>query len=194
MSTTHKAYDHYFQLHGLRAQAPAKLNRALQAAIEQLQTNLYGPSRSELTVAETAMLERAGVDLDEHPELQDPMMVYATEFAAILATSLTPTAVAERVKLTPVRVRQLIRDHSLFAIRVGGRWKVPAFQIDGNRIVANIGQVNACLAGLDAVSVMRWYTTVDPELEDEQGRAMSPLDWLKSGRNADVVVKIAPEA
>lgn len=193
MSTAHKAYDHYFQLHGLRAEAPAKLNRALQTAIEQLQTNLYGPSRSELTAAEIAMLERAGVDLDEHPELQDPMMVYATEFAAILATSLTPKAVAKRVNLTPVRVRQLIRDHSLFAIRVEGRWKIPAFQIDGNRIVPNIGQVNACLAGLDAVSVMRWYTTADPELEDDQGRAMSPLDWLKSGRNADVVAKITPE-
>jgi hypothetical protein len=171
-----------------------RLEEALKDAIDKLKTNLYGPSRTELTPTEIAMLERASVDLDEHPEHQDPMLTYATEFAAILATSLTPVAVGERLKVTPVRVRQLIRQHALFAIRVDSRWQVPIFQFDGDVLVPNIGRVNARLAELDAVSVMRWYTEKDPELEDSNGRIMTPLEWLKAGRGVEELIKIAPES
>ena len=194
MSTAEQARDHYFQVHGLKAEAPERLEEALKDAIEKLKTNLYGPSRTELTPTEIAMLERAGVDLDEHPEYQDPMLTYATEFAAILATSLTPVVVAKRLRITPVRVRQLIRQHTLFAIRVDSRWQVPIFQFDGDVLVPNIGRVNARLAQLDAVSVMRWYTEKDPELEDSNGRIMTPLEWLKAGRGVDELIKIAPES
>lgn len=188
------AAERYFQLHGLQAEAPAKLNKALQAAIGQLQTTIYGSSRSELTAGETAMLERAGVDLEEHPERDDPMMGYATEFAAILATSLTPAEVARTLDVTPVRVRQMIREGSLYAIRVAGRWHVPIFQIDGEALVPNIGRVNERLQALDAVSVMRWYTSHDPELENADGNSLTPLEWLKAGRDVNVLLAIVPEA
>lgn len=192
MRTAGQNTDHYFQMHGLQAKAPETLNRALKDAIEQLTTSLYGPSRTELTPAEIAMLERAGVDLDEHPGQDDPMLAYATEFAAILTTSLTPAGVAKRLGITPVRVRQMIREHGLFAVRIDSRWHVPVFQIERDNLVPNIGRVNVCLAEWDAVSVMRWYTTQDPELEDSDGNIMSPLAWLKAGRDVDVVLKIVP--
>jgi len=186
--------EHYFQLHGLQADAPEKLNEALQAAIGQLETTIYGSTSSELTVNEVAMLERAGVDLQEHPKRSDPMMGYATEFAAILATSLTPAQVAKTLALTPVRVRQLIREGSLYAIRIEGRWHVPVFQLDGAAMVPNIGQVNEQLAGLDAVSVMRWYTTRDPELENPDANDLTPLEWLKTGRGVETLLAIVPDA
>ena len=61
------ADQRYFHVHGLKAVAPEKLNAALKAAIDEFDDALYGPSRTELTGAEIVMLERAGVDLDEHP-------------------------------------------------------------------------------------------------------------------------------
>lgn len=140
------------------------------------------------------MLERAGVDVDARPGETDPVLRYATEFAAILATSLTPAAVARLLGLTPVRVRQLVRQRTLYAIRVDGRWHVPIFQFDGSALIPNIGQVTERLAELDPVSVMRWYTTADPELEDNSGNLMTPLEWLKSGRNARTLIKIVPDA
>ena len=194
MTTAKQITEHYFQVHGLQAQAPERLNDALKDAIKQLQANLYGPSRTELTPSEVAMLERAGVDVDEHPERDDPMLEYAKEFAAILATSLSPVEVAKRLKLTPVRVRQLIREHALYAIRIEGRWHVPVFQFDGDALVPNIGRVNARLAALNAVSVMRWYTTPDPALEVTNGQILTPLEWLKTGRHAEALIAIAPDA
>ncbi len=182
------ADQRYFHLHGLKAVAPEQLNDALKAAIDELEVALYGPSRTELTDTEIAMLERAGVDLDERPDAADPMLDYATEFAAIRATSLTPAELGRILGVTPVRVRQMIRERSLYAIRIEGRLYVPAYQIAGQRLVPNIGRVNQAIADLDAVSVQRWITATDADLE-----GMTPLGWLNSGRDVNAVLKVVPE-
>ena len=143
------------------------------------------------------MLERAGVEVDKRTGSEgstDPVFQFATEYAAILATSMTPAEVAKLLGVTPVRVRQMIRQHNLYAIRVDGRWHVPIFQFDGNALIPNISQVTERLVELDPVSVMRWYTAADPELEDSSGNLMTPLEWLKTGRNARTVIKIVPNA
>ncbi len=182
------AEQRYFHVHGLKAVAPEQLNAALKTAINELEAALYGPSRTELTDAELAMLERAGVDLDEHPDETDPMLDYAQEFAAIVATSLTPAALAKALGITPVRIRQMIREGSLYAIRIEGRWHVPVYQIADQTLVPNIGQVNQAIADLDPVSVQRWITTGNPDLDD-----MTPLNWLKAGRDITAVLEVVPE-
>ena len=58
--------DLYFQMYGLTAQAPEALNDALRCAIESMHRTLYAPSRDELTPSELALLDRAGVDVEEH--------------------------------------------------------------------------------------------------------------------------------
>ena len=70
----------YFQMYGLTAQAPEALNESLRHAIESMHRTLYAPSRTELTPSELALLERTGVDVEEHPDRSDPMIAYATEF------------------------------------------------------------------------------------------------------------------
>ena len=182
------ADERYFHLHGLKAEAPEKLNAALRAAISELEAALYGPSRTELTNAEIAMLESAGVDLDERPDDPDPMLEYATEFAAIRATSLTPATLARTLGVTPTRVRQMIRDKSLYAMRIDGRLHVPAYQLAGRSLVPNVSRVNQMVADLDPVSVQRWITAADPDLQ-----GMTPLDWLKAGRDVDAVLDVGPE-
>ena len=115
------------------------------------------------------MLEQAGVNVDEHPDgADDPMLDYATAFAAIRATSLTPATLARTLGVTPVRLRQMIRDGSLSAIRLEGRLHIPAYQVDGRALVPNIGRVNQALAGLDPVSVQRWITGADSDLGDRR--------------------------
>jgi hypothetical protein len=47
----------YFQMHGLNAQPPEKLNKALQNAIERMHSTLYGSASDELTPAELAVLK-----------------------------------------------------------------------------------------------------------------------------------------
>ena len=55
---------------------------------------------------------------------------------------------------------------------------------------AEISALGKALANakVDPVSVQRWITTSDPDLED-----MTPLNWLKAGRDADAVLRVAPE-
>jgi hypothetical protein len=185
--------DLYFQMYGLTARPPEALNKALQHAIESMHRTLYAPSSGELTPSELALLKQAGVDVAEHPDREDPMIAYATEFGAILATSLSAAQAAKRLRgVTAVRVRQMIREGTLYGIRIEGRWKIPIFQFEDEGLVPNIGAVNAVLPRtLDAVSVLRWYTTPDPELETPAGEVLSPLDWLKAGMDPASAVNIA---
>ena len=190
---TEQFEDLYFQMYGLTAQAPESLNDALQCAIESMHRTLYAPSRDELTPSELGLLDGAGVDVEEHPDREDPMAAYATEFGAILATSVSANRAGERLGgVTAVRVRQIIRERSLYALRLEGRWRIPVFQFQGEGLVPNIGAVNAVLPRtLDPVSVLRWYTRPDPELESTGGDVLSPLDWLRSGMDPAPVVKLA---
>ena len=183
----------YFQMYGLTAQAPEALNESLRRAIESMHCTLYAPSRDELTPSELVLLDRAGVDVEEHPDREDPMTVYATEFGAILATSLSAARAGERLSgVTAVRVRQMIRERSLYALRLEGRWRIPIFQFQDEGLVPNIVAVNPSLPqALDPVSVLRWYTRPDPELEATGGGVLSPLDWLRAGMDPARVVKLA---
>ena len=187
------ADDRYFQAHGLAARPPSALNAALQQAIDSMRRTLYGPSFHELTPPEVALLRHAGADVEEHPDRDDPMATYVVAFGAILATSLTPAQAAARLGgITPVRVRQMIRERTLYAIRVDGRWKIPVHQFVHDGLVPNIGAVNAAVPNtLDAVSVLRWFTTPDPEFEAPDGHVLSPLDWLKAGMDPGPVVEMA---
>ena len=183
----------YFQMYGLSARAPEALNEALRRAIESMHRTLYAPSRDELTPSELGLLAQAGVEVEESPRRADPMIVYATEFAAILATSLSPARAGERLGgVTAVRVRQLIRERALYALRLEGRWKIPVFQFGDEGLVPNIGPVNAALPStLDPVSVLRWYTRPDPELEAPGGAVLAPLDWLRAGMDPAPLAALA---
>ncbi len=183
---------YFFQMYGLKAQPPATLDKALAQAIQSMHRSVYAESARELTAAELKVLEESGVDVDEHAELPDPMVEYATEFAAILKTSLSTTDVAKKLDVHAVRIRQMIGDGTLYAVRVDGRWRVPEFQFQNEALVPNIGEVNAAIdRGLDAVSVLRWYTLPDAELETKDAGILSPLDWLKRGLKPRPVVLIA---
>lgn len=185
---------YFFQMYGLKAQPPATLNKALAQAIQSMHRSVYGESARELTTAELEVLKEAGVDVDEHAELSDPMIEYATEFAAILKTSLSTTQAAKQLGVHAVRIRQMIGDGTLYAVQVAGRWRIPEFQLQDEALVPNIGEVNAVIhRGLDAVSVLRWYTLPDAELETSDGEILSPLEWLKRGLKPEPVVLIASQ-
>ena len=185
---------YFFQLYGLTAQPPATLNKALVQAIQSMHRGVQVDSAHELTPAELEILEESRVDFDEHPELCDPMGEYVTEFAAILRTSLSTTEAAQRLGVHAVRIRQMIGDRTLYAVQVDGRWRIPGFQFQDEALVPNIGEVNAAIdRDLDAVSVLRWYSLADAELETSDGKILSPLDWLKRGLRPEPVVFIASQ-
>ena len=85
----------------------------------------------------------------------------------------------------------MIREGALYAVRIENRWKIPGFQFDRDGLVPNVGLVNAAVPNtLDPVSVLRWYTAPDSQLETADGRALSPLQWLKAGLPPKPVIEI----
>lgn len=185
---------HYFQQHGLTAEAPERLNESLRQAIGALERLLYPESNHELSEADLGVLRRGGVAPGETVVRPDPLTVHAVEFAAILETSLSPAEVAGRLRVSTARVRQTIQSGALFAVRIGGRWRIPRFQFQDRRLVPNIGAVNAAAPRtLDPVSLERWYRTPDPDLPGPDGDPVSPLDWLRAGRDPAPLVAIVRE-
>ena len=78
---------------------------------ESMHRSRHAPSRDELTLSELALLDQAGVDVEEHPNHEDPMTAYATEFGTLLTTSLSTAHTGERLGgITAARVRQMIRE------------------------------------------------------------------------------------
>lgn len=191
MASSNAAESRYFQLHGLRSKTPEALNRSLREAISELRETLYGPSAEELTAPEQDLLEASGARIAERRGAGDPLLGYATTFAALLETNLTPTEAAARLGVTPTRVRQLIAQRALRAFRIERNLRIPLFQFQERGLLPNVARVNAALSGdLDPVSLWRWYSTPDPDLETDAG-PLSPLAWLQSGRDPEPVIAIA---
>lgn len=150
-------------------------------------------SDHELTDAEIAVLRRGrtATTAAVHP---DPLEVHGAELAAILPTALSPAEVAGSLGISPGHVRRTIRSGALFAVRIGGRWRVPRFQFGSDGLVPNIAAVNAAAPRtLDPVSLVRWYSTPDADLPGPDGRALSPLDWLRAGRAPAPLIAIVRE-
>lgn len=134
--------ERFLASRGLRETDPQVLNSALAAVLDRMEPLTYGDAPRGLPAAEQAMLRAGGLDLEPQPG-SDPLAMTAVKYAAIVARSLTPRQVGERLGLAGGRVRQLIADRSLYSFRMGTRRLIPRFLFlpDGG-LVPNIAVVN----------------------------------------------------
>jgi excisionase family DNA binding protein len=95
---------------------------------------------------------------------------------------LTVPDVAERLGLTPSRVRRLIEDRHLAAIRRDGVLQIPSvFLVDGEPL----GELRGTLTvlsdnGFSDDEAVQWL------LETEDALGAAPIDALLAGRKAEV--------
>jgi hypothetical protein len=97
-------------------------------------------------------------------------------------TWLTIPDLVELLGVSPGRVRRLIDDHALLAVRVDGVLKVPAdFVRDGEPLHELRGTVVVLHdAGFSDDEAMRWL------LEPDETLGAAPIDALRAGRKAEV--------
>lgn len=147
-----------------------------------------------LPAAEQLVLRAGGLDLEPRPG-SDPLALTAVKYAAIVERSLTLNEVAERLRLTGRRVRQLIADRSLYSFLLDGERRIPEFLfLPGGGLVPHIARVNQALnPTLHPVEVFNWLDgeSSDLCLDSEGATAVSPLVWLQAGRDPDLVVLLA---
>lgn len=154
------------------------------------------PAR-EFSLGEAAMLEEGGLDLSP-PEAEepDPLARTAAKYAALLATALTTREAAGLLGTGESRVRQRLKEKTLYGVKAGRENRLPAFQFENGKEVPGIGQVLRHVDGsLHPVALSNWIILPNPDLylDEEEERTVSPREWLLSGGDPRVLVPLAEE-
>jgi hypothetical protein len=149
---------------------------------------------SQLSDADRWTLDAGGFDLTPRKARDpDPRSETAARFAALLADSENVGEVAVRLGVTRARVRQRALERSLLAIREDDEWRFPRAQFADSAPIRGLPAVSLALP-LDLHPVAVWRFLAEPsadlQLED---RAVSPIEWLRSGGAPDPVVAVARE-
>ena len=171
----------------------------LHIFLEDALGNLRGRAGTQdpaahFTDPELAELERDGFDLRPLPSAEvDPAVGTAVWFAELTATSLSAQEAASLLDVDESRIRQRLQERSLYGLKVGRSWRLPRFQFAGSGPIPGIDVVIRRLSSnLHPVAVWRWFTTASPDLVLD-GEACSPVDWLLTGGDANLVASLGAE-
>jgi hypothetical protein len=139
---------------------------------------------STLTAPEEAVLARGGVAAVADDEMRVVEGRTAAEYEHLRATSLSAEEAARRLGVNPSRVRQRLAERSLYGIKEGKAWLLPAFQFRKEGEVPGLDTVVRRLPpDIGALAVARWFASPNPDLctRDEEERPLTPLQWLLAG-------------
>jgi len=124
---------------------------------------------------------------------QDPLMHSIADYMALIETSLTTTQAAGYLKVDVSRVRQRLRERSLFGIEYDGERRLPRFQFERKQVLPGLREVIGALPEhLNPLDVVEWFLSPSPDLEvTGQETPLSPRDWLLRGEPVTTVVALA---
>lgn len=151
--------------------------------------------RSGLSQREVIELEKGGVNPRPEDSGGESASARITEeLAALESESFSLHAAALLLDVEPAVIESRLTSSppTLIGIQRDSVWYVPKFQFDGGKLIPGLADVVALLRStLHPVAVYRWFTTANPDLEEEDGRPMSPREWLCSGRSPAAVTALA---
>ena len=155
------------------------------------------PGPNPLPEREEAFLRACGADgLDGVTRAgRDNLARVAGEYAQLVASALSVGRTAERLGTSPSRVRQLILERSLYAFDGPSGRVLPRFQFAGDGALPGLAEVlRAINPEAHPLAVESFFLEPTPDLEPERaGEALSPRDWLLSGRSVQPVLALARE-
>lgn len=148
-----------------------------------------------LSFGELEALEAVGLNTEPFDAgvAADPLTQSITDYMALLETSYSTAQAARHLKVDVSRVRQRLREHSLFGIDYDGEKRLPRFQFERQHVIPGIREVLAALPKeLNPLDVAEWFLSPNPDLESgAHGAPLSPRDWLLQGQAVEAVVKLA---
>jgi hypothetical protein len=146
-----------------------------------------------LTAGEADALQSVGLSLEKWTgdAIRDPLVQSIGDYMALLETSLTTAEAARYLKVDVSRIRQRLRERSLFGIDYDGERRLPRFQFERKQVLPGLRDVISALPeGQNPLDVAQWFLSPNPDLEFENS-ALSPRDWLLKGESVDAVVQLA---
>jgi hypothetical protein len=150
---------------------------------------------AELSAAELTALGGVGAFKNDVPVTadSDPLLRSQAQYMALLEESLSAAEAAKLLRVDVTRVRQRLRERSLYGLEYEGAWRLPRFQFERRLIIPGLAQVLKNLPqDLFPLDVLDWFLLPEPELKLESDQTpLSPRAWLLSGRPIDAVAKVA---
>ena len=158
------------------------------------------PGVAELPAREARLLDEAGFtdDLDAYAAAAADISAHT---ALLISTAYSAGAVAEALGVNESRVRQRRLARTLWAISDNSAWVFPALQFEPDprtgmpaKQIRGLDRVFPVLpADLHPVAVAGFLRTAHPDLT-LRGRALSPLEWLRSGGDVEPVLRLVDAA
>jgi hypothetical protein len=159
-----------------------------------LRSSLLADEGSTLTAPEEAALAKGGVELvsDQALRVVDAQVVSA--YQQLRNGSLSVEDAARRLGVNTSRIRQRLADRSLYGIKDGNAWLLPAFQFCADGLVPGVDVVVRRLPlDIGALAVARWFSNPNPDLStrDDDERPLTPLEWLLGGNPPEAAAELA---
>jgi hypothetical protein len=187
----------------LAAPSAAKLRSMFATSAEALLANrplraTSSPSTqpgSALSKGELAALAAVGLSTRPWPPEQadDPLSQTIVDYVALIETSLSTAEAARMLQVDVSRIRQRLRERSLFGVEYEGEWRLPKFQFERRTVLPGLAAVLASLpAEMNALEVAEWFLSANPDLETEGlDQPLSPREWLLRGLPPARVAELA---
>ena len=173
---------------------------------EPLLERANGLGAGALSAGEVAALESVGLTTEPfvaerdsrgghsrggHPPDGDPLVQSVADYMALLETSYTTSEASKHLKVDVSRVRQRLREGTLFGVEYDGERRLPRFQFERRQVLPGLREVMAALpAGLNPLDVAQWFLAPNPDLEAGQEN-LSPREWLLRGKPVEAVAALA---
>lgn len=159
-----------------------------------LRSCLFEDKDSTLTAPEQAALAKGGVKPVSDEDLKVVDAQVASAYQQLRTSSLSVEAVARRLGVNASRIRQRLANRSLYGLKEGNTWLLPAFQFYAKTVVPGLEVVARKLpADISALAVARWFSTPNPDLttRDDDERPLTPLEWLLGGNPPEAAAELA---
>jgi hypothetical protein len=147
---------------------------------------------ASVTEGELAALHRVGLNTHECRDGEaDPLLESIADYMGLLETSYTTTEAAEQLEVDISRIRQRLRERSLYGVEYDGEKRLPRFQFERQCVLPGLREVLQALPeDLNPLDVAEWFLSPNPDLEMRQ-RVLSPRQWLLSGGAVERAVILA---
>ena len=168
---------------------------------EPLLERASGLGARALSAGEVAALESVGLTTAPFgsgghppggdPPGGDPLAQSVADYMALLETSYTTSEASKHLKVDVSRVRQRLREGTLFGIEYDGERRLPRFQFERRQVLPGLREVMAALpVGMNPLDVAQWFLAPNPDLEVGE-KILSPREWLLRGKPVETVVERA---
>ena len=126
-----------------------------------------------MTLDPIASLYDSMGDVEDRNSYNEVMARSLVTYSNLLANSISTEQCSEMLNVNPSRLRQKIRDGTIWAIKDGNSWKIPSIQFSDGRQVVGLDKVFPSLSSDHPLSVYGLLTTYQPDFDN-----MNMVEWL----------------